>query len=72
MTLDGCGRDGIHGYSAKHGAERNEKTVVLIHGKAFGCYYFRNVIETLTDVLVRVTLPHPGQFLAGLLPFLAS
>jgi hypothetical protein len=27
--------------------EPNGKTVVLFHGKAFGCYYFRNVIEAL-------------------------
>ena len=27
------------------GGEPNGKTVVLIHGKAFGCYYFANVIE---------------------------
>ena len=26
----------------------NGKTVVLFHGKAFGCYYFHNVIEALT------------------------
>ena len=30
------------------GKEPNGKTVVLFHGKAFGCYYFRNVIEALT------------------------
>jgi hypothetical protein len=30
------------------GTEPNGKTVVLMHGKAFGCYYFRNVIEALT------------------------
>ncbi len=29
-------------------AEPNGKTVVLMHGKAFGCYYFQNVIEALT------------------------
>lgn len=28
--------------------EPNGKTVVLMHGKALGCYYFRNVIEALT------------------------
>jgi hypothetical protein len=28
-------------------AEPNGKTVVLMHGKAFGGYYFRNVIEAL-------------------------
>jgi hypothetical protein len=27
--------------------EPNGKTVVLFHGKAFGCYYFHNVIEAL-------------------------
>jgi hypothetical protein len=26
-------------------AEPNGQTVVLFHGKAFGCYYFQNVIE---------------------------
>jgi hypothetical protein len=29
-------------------AEPNGKAVVLMHGKAFGGYYFRNVIEALT------------------------
>ena len=29
-------------------AAANGKTVVLFHGKAFGCYYFHNVIEALT------------------------
>ena len=28
--------------------EPNGKIVVLFHGKAFGGYYFRNVIEALT------------------------
>ncbi len=26
----------------------NGEAVVLFHGKAFGCYYFANVIEALT------------------------
>jgi hypothetical protein len=30
------------------GKEPNGNTVVLFHGKAFGCYYFHNVIEALT------------------------
>ena len=34
--------------------EPNGKTVVLIHGKAFGCYYFRNVIEALAGSGYRV------------------
>jgi pimeloyl-ACP methyl ester carboxylesterase len=38
-------------------AEPNGKTVVLIHGKAFGCYYFRNVIEALTGAGYRVVAP---------------
>jgi pimeloyl-ACP methyl ester carboxylesterase len=38
-------------------AEPNGKTVVLMHGKAFGCYYFRNVIERLTAVGYRVIAP---------------
>jgi pimeloyl-ACP methyl ester carboxylesterase len=38
--------------------EPNGKTVVLIHGKAFGCYYFfRNVIEALTGSGYRVLAP---------------
>jgi pimeloyl-ACP methyl ester carboxylesterase len=37
--------------------ESNGKTVVLIHGKAFGCYYFRNVIEALTGAGYRVVAP---------------
>ncbi len=36
--------------------EPNGKTVVLFHGKAFGGYYFRNVIEALTGAGYRVTL----------------
>src|ERR1700753_4201172 len=35
----------------------NGKTVVLMHGKAFGCYYFRTVIETLTGAGYRVVAP---------------
>src|ERR1700729_4642457 len=38
-------------------AAPNGKTVVLIHGKAFGCYYFRNVIEALTASGYRVVAP---------------
>jgi pimeloyl-ACP methyl ester carboxylesterase len=34
--------------------EPNGKTVVLFHGKAFGGYYFRNVIEALTGAGYRV------------------
>jgi pimeloyl-ACP methyl ester carboxylesterase len=37
--------------------EPNGKTVVLMHGKAFGCYYFRNVIESLTAAGYRVVAP---------------
>ncbi|HVQ17945.1 MAG TPA: alpha/beta hydrolase [Actinomycetes bacterium] len=37
--------------------EPNGQTVVLMHGKAFGCYYFRNVIEELTDAGYRVVAP---------------
>jgi pimeloyl-ACP methyl ester carboxylesterase len=32
----------------------NGKTVVLFHGKAFGCYYFHNVIQALTGSGYRV------------------
>jgi pimeloyl-ACP methyl ester carboxylesterase len=39
------------------GAEPNGQTVVLFHGKAFGCYYFRNVIEALTAAGYRVVAP---------------
>jgi pimeloyl-ACP methyl ester carboxylesterase len=39
------------------GTEPNGKTVVLIHGKAFGCYYFRDVIEALTGAGYRVVAP---------------
>jgi pimeloyl-ACP methyl ester carboxylesterase len=51
--------------------EPNEKTVVLMHGKAFGCYYFRNVIEALTAAGYRVVAPDqigwgkPGSRHAG-------
>jgi pimeloyl-ACP methyl ester carboxylesterase len=38
-------------------AEPNGQTVVLFHGKAFGCYYFRNVIEALTAAGYRVVAP---------------
>src|ERR1700727_1633690 len=37
--------------------EPNGQTVVLIHGKAFGCYYFRNVIQALTASGYRVVAP---------------
>ena len=39
------------------GVEPNGKTVVLFHGKAFGCYYFQNVIEALTGAGYRVVAP---------------
>ena len=35
----------------------NGDTVVLFHGKAFGCYYFRNVIKALTRAGYRVIAP---------------
>jgi len=38
-------------------AEPNGQTVVLFLGKAFGCYYFRNVIEALTAAGYRVVAP---------------
>jgi pimeloyl-ACP methyl ester carboxylesterase len=38
-------------------SEPNGKTVVLFHGKAFGCYYFHNVIEALTGAGYRVVAP---------------
>jgi pimeloyl-ACP methyl ester carboxylesterase len=38
-------------------SEPNAKTVVLMHGKAFGGYYFRNVIEALTADGYRVIAP---------------
>ncbi len=37
--------------------EPNGKTVVLMHGKEFGCYYLRNVIEALTAAGYRVVAP---------------
>jgi pimeloyl-ACP methyl ester carboxylesterase len=37
--------------------EPNGKTVVLFHGKAFGCYYFHNVIEALAGSGYRVVAP---------------
>jgi pimeloyl-ACP methyl ester carboxylesterase len=37
--------------------EPNGTTVVLFHGKAFGGYYFRNVIEALTGAGYRVIAP---------------
>jgi len=38
-------------------AEPNGSTVVLMHGKAFGGYYFLNVVEALTAAGYRVVLP---------------
>jgi pimeloyl-ACP methyl ester carboxylesterase len=38
-------------------ADANGNTVLLFHGKAFGCYYFRNVIEALTAAGYRVIAP---------------
>jgi pimeloyl-ACP methyl ester carboxylesterase len=38
-------------------AEPNGQTVILFHGKAFGCYYFQNVIEALTGAGYRVVAP---------------
>jgi pimeloyl-ACP methyl ester carboxylesterase len=38
-------------------AEPNGRTVLLVHGKAFGCYYFRNVIEALAGSGYRVIAP---------------
>jgi pimeloyl-ACP methyl ester carboxylesterase len=35
----------------------NGKTVVLFHGKAFGCYYFHNVIDALAGSGYRVVAP---------------
>jgi pimeloyl-ACP methyl ester carboxylesterase len=37
--------------------EANGKTVLLFHGKAFGCYYFEGVIEALTASGYRVVAP---------------
>jgi pimeloyl-ACP methyl ester carboxylesterase len=38
-------------------SEPNGKTVVLMHGKAFGGYYFEHVIEALTSAGYRVVVP---------------
>jgi pimeloyl-ACP methyl ester carboxylesterase len=38
-------------------SEPNGATVVLMHGKAFGGYYFLNVIEALTEAGYRVVVP---------------
>jgi pimeloyl-ACP methyl ester carboxylesterase len=35
----------------------NGQAVLLFHGKAFGCYYFHNVIEALTRAGYRVIAP---------------
>jgi pimeloyl-ACP methyl ester carboxylesterase len=37
--------------------EPNGRTVVFFHGKAFGCYYFQNVIEALIGSGYRVVAP---------------
>jgi pimeloyl-ACP methyl ester carboxylesterase len=37
--------------------EPNGETVVLFHGKAFGCYYFENVIDALIGAGYRVVAP---------------
>jgi pimeloyl-ACP methyl ester carboxylesterase len=37
--------------------EPSGEAVVLFHGKAFGCYYFRNVIEALSRAGYRVIAP---------------
>jgi pimeloyl-ACP methyl ester carboxylesterase len=37
--------------------EPNGKAVLLFHGKAFGCYYFLNVIQALTTAGYRVVAP---------------
>ena len=39
----------------------NGKTVVLFHGKAFGCYYFHNVIEALTETWIPRRRPRPAR-----------
>jgi pimeloyl-ACP methyl ester carboxylesterase len=39
------------------GGQPNGKTVLLFHGKAFGCYYFLNVIQALTSAGYRVVAP---------------
>ena len=41
--------------------EPNGKTVVLIHGKAFGCYYFGTVIEALTGANTRNRMTPPDS-----------
>jgi pimeloyl-ACP methyl ester carboxylesterase len=38
-------------------SEPNGKTVVLMHGKAFGGYYFEHVIQALTAIGYRVVVP---------------
>lgn len=38
-------------------APSNGRTVVLMHGKNFGGYYFRNVIEKLSGAGYRVVVP---------------
>jgi pimeloyl-ACP methyl ester carboxylesterase len=38
-------------------SESNGKTVVLMHGKAFGGYYFEHVIEALAATGYRVVVP---------------
>jgi pimeloyl-ACP methyl ester carboxylesterase len=38
-------------------SKSNGSTVVLMHGKAFGGYYFHNVIQALTEVGYRVVAP---------------
>lgn len=50
------------------GTEPNGKTVVLIHGKAFP----RATRVVIPDCGHIPHLEHPSQFLADLLPFLAS
>jgi pimeloyl-ACP methyl ester carboxylesterase len=37
--------------------EANGGTVVLFHGKAFGCYYFHDIIEALAGAGYRVVAP---------------
>jgi pimeloyl-ACP methyl ester carboxylesterase len=39
------------------GGRANGRTVVLMHGKAFGGYYFHNVIDTLAGAGYRVVVP---------------
>jgi pimeloyl-ACP methyl ester carboxylesterase len=53
-----CDRRTVEGRARRPaGKEPNGKTIVLFHGKAFGCYYFRNVIEALTGAGYRVVAP---------------